>query len=388
MKVVWLGLMCCALLVGCRSGTQSVTLSESATARAATPEAKPSPNPIRVDVFEVVAPTSEQAQPIPAVISAASVAAVLAKRDGVVVWLGGQEGARVKQGDLLARLSDDDSAAQLRQAELEITRLQFEERQYEATIKVNRSELTRQQILGREGITSESEIERAQYKVEVSQQELEKTHLATRMAQARSEAAKLEVEKTVIRAPLTGVITQRLAKLGTSVVRNDKLFEVAQLTPLEVRFQLAQSEAWQPQIGSQIQLALAGEQRIVATARIQRLAPVADAASNARSYFARLPGGTNLIPGTAVSVFRPRLASKAGSWIPCAAFAANEALQRGTSAVLFVVENDQCAARTVWLGAVANDQVEIRSGLAIGDRVILLPAAELKPGALVIVNNP
>ena len=71
---------------------------------------------------------------------------------------------------MLVRLSDDDSAAQLRQTELEITRLQFEERQYEATIKVNRSELTRQQILGREGITSESEIERAQYKVEVSQQ--------------------------------------------------------------------------------------------------------------------------------------------------------------------------------------------------------------------------
>ena len=203
------------------------------------------------------------------------------------------------------------------------------------------------------------------------------------MAQARAEAAKLEVEKTVIRAPLTGVITQRLAKLGTSVVRNDKLFEVAQLTPLEVRFQLAQSEAWQPQVGSQIQLALAGESRLVATARIQRLAPVADAASNARSYFARLPSGTNLIPGTAVSVLRPRSASNAGSWIPRAAFAANEDLQRGTSAVLFVVENDKCAARTVWLGAVANDQVEIRSGLASGDRVILTPAPDLKPGASV-----
>ena len=117
MRSVWLGLMCCALLAGCRSGTQSVMLSESATARAATPEAKS--NPIKVDVFEVVALTSEQAQPIPAVIAAESVAAVLAKRDGVVVWLGGQEGARVKQGDLLVRLNNDDSSAQLRQTELD-----------------------------------------------------------------------------------------------------------------------------------------------------------------------------------------------------------------------------------------------------------------------------
>ena len=74
MRSVWLGLMCCALLAGCRSGTQSVTLSESTTTRAATPE--PKPNSIRVDVFEVAAPTNEPAQLIPAVIAAESVAAV------------------------------------------------------------------------------------------------------------------------------------------------------------------------------------------------------------------------------------------------------------------------------------------------------------------------
>ncbi len=380
---VCLWLMLVLLLAGCRN-EKTVALSSATTAQASTPAAA---RPVTVEVFEVVAAAETRAQPIPAVISVEGTAAVLAKRDGVLIRLEGQEGARVKQGQMLAQLEDDDSRMQLRQAELEVTRLQYEERQYEATIKVNRSELTRQQTLGREGIASQSDIERAEYKLEVSQQELEKTRLATRMAQARAEAAKLEVEKTVIRAPLAGIITQRWAKLGSSVVRNDKLFEVSQQSPLEVRFQLAQDDAWQPQPGEQVELAAAGEQRLIASARIHRRAPVADAASNARSYVALLTGGAGLIPGTAVSVLRPPSQAKAGWWVPRAAFATTEELQRGTSAVLLVVENGHCVARTVWLGAVASDQVEIRSGLSIGDQIILVPPVELKPGANVTVNN-
>ena len=381
-SALWVLLLLSLLLTGCRDG-KTVALSGTTTAEAATPETV---RPVTVEVFEVAAATEGRPQPIPAVISVERTAAVLAKRDGIIIWLGGQEGAHVKQGEVLARLNDDESNAQLRQTELEITRLQIEERQYEAMLRVNRSELERQQKLAHDGIVSQSEIERAQYKVEVSQQELDKTKLATRMAQARTEAAKLEVEKTVIRAPLTGIVTQRLAKLSSSVVRNDKLFEIAQLAPLEVRFQLAQTDAWQPRPGALVQLALADDQRVVATARLQRLAPVADAASNARSYFAILLGNTTLIPGTAVSVLRPHTNVISGYWIPRAAFAVSEDLQRGTSAVLLVVEDGKCTARTVWLGALASDQVEVRSGLMTGDQIVLTSSAGLKPGVRVTVN--
>lgn len=377
------GLLLVFLLAGCRN-EKTLTVSGATSAQASTPAVA---RPVNVEVFEVVASAESRAQPIPAVISVEGTAAVLAKRDGVLIRLEAQEGSRVKQGQMLGQLEDDDSRMQLRQSELEVTRLEYEERQYEATIKVNRSELERQQTLRREGITSQSEIERAQYKLEVSQQELEKTRLATRMAQARTEAAKLEVEKTVIRAPLAGVVTQRFARLGSSIVRNDKLFEISQQSPLEARFQLAQGDAWQPRLGEAVSLASAGEQRIIAKARIQRLAPVADAASNARSYVALLTGGAGLIPGTAVSVLRPPSQAKAGWWIPRAAFATTEELQRGTSAVLLVVENGQCAARTVWLGTIANDQVEVRSGLMTGEQVILTPAPELKSGMKVTVSN-
>jgi RND family efflux transporter MFP subunit len=380
-----LGLLLLCVLAGCRGSAKTVTLGESSAGRAATNEAT---RPVAVEVFEVTSPTETRAEPVPAVIAAESSAVVLAKRDGIVTWLGGVEGARVKAGEMLARLDDDETRTQLRQAELEVTRSQFEERQYEALLKVNRSELARRQTLAHEGLTSQTEVEAAQYKLEVSQQEWEKTRLATRMAQARVEASQLENAKTVLRAPFSGVVTLRAARLGSSVVRNEKLFEIAQLAPLEVRFQLAQSDGWRPRLGETVRLALNDEHQSVASARLRLAAPVADAASNARAYTARLLHGAGLIPGTAVFVRRPAIETSSGWWIPRAAFPAQAELQRGASAVLLVVEGEQCVARTVWLNAIESDQVEVASGLAANDRIILAPTADLQPGTAVIANRP
>ena len=47
---------------------------------------------------------------------------------------------------------------------------------------------------------------------------------------------------------------------------------------------------------------------------------------------------------------------------------------------IFVLEENKCAARTVWVNAVEGSQVEINSGLAAGDRLILMPPADLKAG--------
>jgi len=48
---------------------------------------------------------------------------------------------------------------------------------------------------------------------------------------------RIEIDWSIIRAPIAGVVTRRYVQLGGSVVKNEKLFEVAQLEPLEVKFQ-------------------------------------------------------------------------------------------------------------------------------------------------------
>jgi membrane fusion protein (multidrug efflux system) len=197
---------------------------------------------------------------------------------------------------------------------------------------------------------------------------------------------KVEFEKCIIRAPLTGIITHSYTKLGTSIIRNDKLFEVARLSPLEVKFQLPQSE--QPQFGPGrlLNLSLSGSDRVVAQARIRRLDPVVEALSNTRGYLADVIGGAGLVPGQAVTVRLPRIGGASAFSVPRTAFPSTAELRPGAPNTLFILDGNRAKARVVWISAADGDQVEVNSGLAAGDRVILAPPADLKAGDFVQVR--
>ena len=340
-----------------------------------------------VDVFEVEASTTVGEQLIPAVISVENTAMVLAQRDGILTELGGQEGTRVAKGDVMGRLNDDDQRAQLRQVELEVNRSKLEERQLEALVKVNRSELDEEMELAKDGLSSKRQVNRAQLKLDANLHELERVRLGTETAAARVEAIKIELEKASIRAPFAGIVTHRYGKRGASVVKNDKLFEISQLEPLEVKFQLPQTEGTRLRKDQILALSLADSGRVVARARIRRQDPIADAASNTLGYLADVLGRERLIPGVAVNVHVPNIAATSSFRVPRTAFTAGTDLRRGAASALLVIDGDKCSARTVWVNAIEGNQVEIGSGLNAGDRVILAPPPYLKPGEVVTAKR-
>lgn len=372
-------LMC--VLAGCRAKTEGPrpgTASNTATAK----------GPITVQVVEAKPSVAAGDLLVPAALSVESIATVLAQRDGTVSQLGAPEGSRVTKGQIIARLTgDDDLRAQLRQAELEVSRLEVEQRQYGALIKVNRNELERETTLFKQGLTADRDVERAQFKLDAAVLELEKTRVAGQSAQAKAVGLKAELERSTIRAPITGVVTRRFTKLGTNVVKNDKLFEITQLAPLEVKFQVPQTEKAGLGPGSVVSISSVESDRIIARAVIRRVDPVADPASNTLGFLADLSGGPGLMPGMAVNVHIPRRGASPTLWIPQAAFPAGAEVNKGTPSTVFVAIGDKCVARAVWVNSVAADQVEIISGLAMGDQVILSPPAGLKAGDLVTVKN-
>ena len=170
------------------------------------------------------------------------------------------------------------------------------------------------------------------------------------------------------------------------MVKNEKIFEVSQLAPLQVRFQLPQSEGARFSAGQMVNLSSADSDRVVARARVRSLDPTADAASNTLGYWADVVGGANLIPGAAVNVHVLRPNAGSTFWIPRSAFLAAADLRRDAAGTIFVLEENKCVARTVWVNAVEGSQVEISSGLTAGDRLILMPPAEPKAGDAVMAK--
>jgi RND family efflux transporter MFP subunit len=343
---------------------------------------------VLVQIVEAKPSTATGDLLVPAALSVEVAAMVLAQRDGIISELTAQEGARVSKGQVIAQLSgDDDLRAQLKQAELEVARLDLEQREYTALLKLNRSELDREATLFKQGLTPERDVERAQFKADASSLEVDKTRVAGQTAQAKVVQVKAELDRSTVRAPITGFVMHRFAKLGASVVKNDKLFEITQLAPLEVKFQVPQTEKGGLGPGSVLGLSGVESDQIIGHARIRRIDPVAEAASNTLGFLADVAGGPGLMPGMAINVHVPRRGAGTTVWIPQNAFPTGADVRKGAASTVFVAAGGKCVARAVWINSIDSEQVEIISGLAVGDKVILSPPAELKAGDLVAIKN-
>jgi membrane fusion protein, multidrug efflux system len=376
-------LVCSCLLAGCTLGGKTREPGKTPT------PSTPSSAPVVVNVFDAQ-PTANASGGdllIPAAISVEQTAVVLAEREGRIINLRGQEAARVAKGEVLAQFNEDDQRSQLRQAEIEVSRLTVEEQQFESLVKLNRSELDRELLLNKQGVSSATDVERARYKHDQSVHEYNKTKLATEGARARVEAVKLELQKSTVRAPISGFITHRYVALGTNVARNEKLFEVSKLAPLRVKFQLPQTEKNRPVTGQIISLSGMNDGQVIATARIRRIDPIADSTTNTFGYLADIVGGSGLMPGLTVNVHLPRGGNAESFWIPRAAFRPDVDLHNGSSIALFVVEGDKASSRIVVVSGLEGDQVEVVSGLVKDDRVVLAPPAGLKDGDAVQLNR-
>ena len=370
-----------AVIAGCSAQSQT-RARENNNVPAAT-------NAVAVRVFDVQPVASVPAGDllIPASISVEDSAVVIAEIEGRIVNLPVQEGSRVAKGEVLAQFNDEAQRGQLKQAELDVSRLNVESEQIQALIKLNRSEFDRESLLASQGLVSKGEVEKAKYKLDESIHELEKNRLSAEIATARVEVAKLEIEKTTVRAPVTGVVTQRYVAPGTNVAKNEKLFEVAQLSSLELRFRVPQNYG-QLDCGQALDLSTDDQKVVIAKARIRRREPVADAISNTFGYVADITGRLNLMPGLTVYVHLPRSGENKNSmWLPVAAFPAGADLKQGVASAVFVVNGEKVSSRAVMVKALDGDQVEVESGLMGNERVVLAPPANLKDGDRVTVVN-
>jgi RND family efflux transporter MFP subunit len=307
--------------------------------------------------------------------------------EGRIVNVIGEEGSRVAKGEILAQFNDEAQRSQLRQAELDISRLKVEAQQIQGLVKLNRSELDREVLLARQGLVSKGEVERAQYKLEQSVQEQEKTRLTTESAIAKLEVVKLEMEKSIVRAPVAGVVTRRYIALGTNVARNDKLFEVAQLSRIELRFRIPQTSGSLLECGQVFGLSTDDQGGVIAKARVRRRDPIADPISNTFGFVADIVGPANLMPGLTVYVHLPR-AGDGNFWLPLAAFPTGSDFKTGASNTVFIVKGERVSSRGVVVKAIDGDQVEVESGLGKGDRVVVAPPVGLRDGDHVTVIEP
>jgi membrane fusion protein (multidrug efflux system) len=282
---------------------------------------------------------------------------VLAESSGRVARLLVDEGVYVRKGQLLAALVADDQKIGLAKAEFKETnaRLAFE----------RGTDLVQKELISRE------EIDKLSMEHELAKQELAE--------------AQWRVQKTEIRAPFSGQISDRMIQVGQHVADGNELFQITDFDPLIARIYLPETDVMGLEDGREVQLSLNANSDIRFAGRIRHVSNVVDTSTGTVKVTvetADAPKGVR--PGSFVTVGIVRETRADILKLP-----KDAVIRELRSAHVFVVNEDNIAEkREVTLGLEEGAFVEAKAGVNSGDQVIVLGQGGLRDGSQIKILAP
>lgn len=277
------------------------------------------------------------------------------------------EGDRVAAGDLLVRFDIPNAGADVARQRGEIARAQ-------AQIANARAAQTRARDLFERGIAARKEMEDAD-------RDLADADALLAEATGALTAAESVAARATVRAPFAGVIARRAHNVGDVVEASaaDPVLRLIDPRRVEVVAQVSAGDAPRVNLGAHARLVGADGATLSVVSR-----PLAvDAATGAapvRLAFTGPPAG--LAFGTPVQVEIQTGTHSGVVLVPAAAV-----VYEGEEAAVFVADGDKAARRVVTLGATSGSDVEIVSGVAAGDAVIVRGQAGLPDGAAISTGS-
>jgi RND family efflux transporter MFP subunit len=329
-------------LAGCGDGESSPQADEA-----------PDEAPIPVEVATVRLGSISAAYAATATLEADAEAQVVPRIGGQVVERLVEEGDPVNAGDVMARIDDDRLRLELVRAEAELSRL--------------RQDLNRQREMHERSMIATEAFDRLRFEVEAQE--------------AQVELARLELSYADITAPIDGVVSRRMVKVGNRVNNAEPAFVVTALEPLIATLNVPERELSRLKTKQTATVrvdALPGESF---SGRIERISPVVDATSGTFRVTVELTDhGQRLRPGM-FGRFQIVYDNREDVvLVPVAAVMSEDARES-----VFVVEDGEAERRSVTVGYRNNGDYEIVSGVEPGDRVVVTGQASLASGARVQV---
>ncbi|MFZ4479202.1 MAG: efflux RND transporter periplasmic adaptor subunit [Rhodoferax sp.] len=218
------------------------------------------------DVVEVNSRELALGLSISGALKAANSAIVKARVAGELQDLTVREGDTVKAGQIVARVDATEYNARLRQA-------QQQAEAAKAQIDIARRAFDNNRSLVEQGFISKTALD-------TSLASLAAAEASHRAALAGAEVAAKALDDTVLRAPIGGLISQRLAQPGERVAPEARIVEIVDLSRLELEASLSAGESLDLRLGQSALLRVEGSAKPI-SARVVRINPSAVAGSRA-----------------------------------------------------------------------------------------------------------
>jgi RND family efflux transporter MFP subunit len=321
--------------------------------------------------------------------------ALASKVTGRLIWLGVEEGSRVKKDQVVARLENQDVNASKNQAAANVNVARFNLDQARAELRDATLSFNRNKELLSRRVVAQQAYDDAMARYDKAAAAVASAEAALMASTAALEGAAAFLEYTLIRAPFDAVVLTKDADVGDIVTplgaaANAKaaVVTIADMSSLEVEADVSESNLSLVKPGQpcEIQLDALPDQRF--RGEIHMIVPTADRSKATVMVKVRfVDKDSRILPEMSAKVaFLSRLV-KVEEEKPRVAVNQTALVNRKDRRTVFVVKGDRAVETPVSLGGPMGDMIEVLGGLKVGDRVVLNPPDRLENGSKIKIEE-
>ncbi|HVC64379.1 MAG TPA: efflux RND transporter periplasmic adaptor subunit [Candidatus Dormibacteraeota bacterium] len=328
-------------------------------------------------------------------VTARRQATVSAKITGKVTEVLIEEGQRVREGAVLARLDDTEAQAQLGLTRAQLVAARSQLAEVRAQLVQAEQDHTRQKELYDRKLIAPQTLDAALAQRDMLRARLAATEEQVKVAQQSQAVAHVQLDNTVIRAPFSGVVIAKSAQPGEMIspisagggFTRTGIGTIVDMDSLEIQVDVNESYINRVTPGQPVEATLNAYPDWKIPGEVIAIIPTADRSkATVKVRIAIKAKDERIVPdmGARVGFLDSKPAAGAAPPAPSVLVPADAVRTEGDAAVVFVYNaNGKVERRSVTLGPDDSGQRRVQSGLRDGERVVLAPPPTLADGQTV-----
>jgi RND family efflux transporter MFP subunit len=301
---------------------------------------------------------------------------VTAKATGRVEKIMFELGDKVKSGDLIAELEDDELQQQVNRANASIAVVRASTKQRMAELENSKAHLARAETLLKEGLIPKADYESRLTAFQVVEAQIQLAHAQERQAQAELNELKIRLAQTRIYSPMTGVVARRHVDPGALLGPSTPILSVVNLSTMVTMANVPEREVGKLRVGNKAMVEVDAFSDRKFTGRIARISPVLDAATRSATVEVEIP---NPDGGLKVEMFA-RVTLDLESSRRAVLIPREGLVYRGQQPGVYVHQASRPVFRPVETGLIVGNDVEILANLEAGTAIVTRGASMLREG--------
>jgi RND family efflux transporter MFP subunit len=315
-------------------------------------------------------------------------ASVASKVTGRLVSISVEEGSRVKKGQVIARLENDDAQAARERVQANVAFAHNSLEQAKAELDDAYLNYSRKKELVEKGYIARAEFDMAEARYKKARAAVAAQEAALRASEAALKEAEVMLDYTLIRAPFDAVVLTKEADVGDIVTplaaaaeAKAAVVTIADMDSLQAQVDVSESNIEQVKMGQPCEIQLDALPNDRFQGSVHMIVPTADRSkASVMVKVAFREKDARILPEMSAKVAFLSRALTSQDRNPIKAIRFSDLSRASEQSFVFMVRGDRAVKTPIRVGRRMGDMVEVLDGVEVGDKVVMAPIGKLRDG--------